>query len=146
MSAIKIQSDFRARDVSGLGLRVAIVVLALATAYIHSLFGGLMFTANAVGYVVLAAAMVAPIPIVSRYRWLVRVAFIAFTLATIVGWALFGGRFTLAYLDKAIEVGLISALLVEMWRYDGGPINVLRRIFQLGATIVCMPFARATDS
>jgi hypothetical protein len=146
MSAIKRQSAFRAGDVTGLGLRLAIVVLALATAYIHNLFGGLMFTANAVGYVVLAAAMAAPIAIVARYRWLVRAGLAAFTLATIFGWVLFGGRFTLAYVDKALEVALIAGLLIEMWRYDGGPIIVLRRIIELAATIVRMPFAKATDS
>ncbi len=42
-------------------LRVGIVGLALATGYIHSTLGGLLFTLNAVGYLVAAVAMVIPL-------------------------------------------------------------------------------------
>lgn len=139
MSAVQ-QPIANERDTLGIVLRVAIVVLTLATAYIHSTLGGMMFTANALGYVVLAALMVVPIAIVSRYRWLFRAGLLGFTLISIFAWVLMGGRFTLAYVTKAIEIGLIVALVIEMWRYDGGPINVLRRGVQLGVTIVRMPF------
>src|SRR5688572_6623976 len=53
-------------------LRVGIVGLALATGYIHSTLGGLLFTLNAVGYLVAAVAMVIPLSLAVRYRWLVR--------------------------------------------------------------------------
>jgi hypothetical protein len=141
MSAFQTKPVPSERDTMGIILRVAIVVLALATGYIHLTLGGLMFLANALGYFVAAAAMVVPIAIFDRYRWLIRAGLLGFTLITIFGWVMFGGRFMLAYVDKAIEVGLIAALVVEMFRYDGGPVNVLRRLVQLGLTIVRMPFA-----
>ena len=146
MSAIQSEPIASPRDTLGIVLRVVIVVLTLATAYIHTTLGGMMFMANAVGYVVLAVLMVVPIDIVSRYRWVVRAMLLGFTLVTILGWIVMGGRFDLAYLTKAIEVGLIAALLIEMWRYDGGPINVLRKGIALAATIVRMPFARRGDA
>jgi hypothetical protein len=107
-------------------LRIAIVALTLATAQIHLTLGGLMFTLNAIGYSVLAAAMVLPGPI-GRLRWLTRYALIGFTAMTILGWLAFGARFELAYIDKAVEVVLIALLLVESWVIDGGPLAVARR-------------------
>src|SRR5215204_4773426 len=93
-------------------LRASVVILILATAAIHASLGGMLFMANAAGYAVLALAMVAPGPAV-RYRWLIRLALVGFTAATIGGWVAFGPRFGLAYLDKAIEVALIGVLLIE---------------------------------
>ena len=141
MYATHARSKVATPDTIGVLLRLVIVVLTLATAYIHSTLGGPLFTANAVGYLVFAALMVAPIAIVSRYRWLVRVGLLGFTLVTIVGWLMFGGRFLLAYVDKTIEIGLVAALLLEMWRSDGGPIEVLRRLIGLGGEIIRKPFA-----
>lgn len=112
---------------SGAVLRVAIVVLTLATAYIHSTLGGQLFTANAAGYVLLAAAMVVPIPLLSRFRWLVRPALAGYATATIAGWLLMGPRYDLAYVAKGIEVALVGLLLIEMLRYDGGPVAIARR-------------------
>lgn len=129
------------RTTVGVLLRIGIVVLALATAYIHTTLGSLMFMANAAGYAVLAVAMVVPLAIADRYRWLVRAALAGFTAVTIVAWFMFGARFPLAYVDKAIEVGLIALLVIEMLRYDGGPANVLRRLIDLGVTVVRRPFA-----
>ena len=128
------------RDSLGIALRVVIVSLTLATAYIHFTLGSLLFLANAVGYTVLAVAMVIPLGIAVRYRWLVRAALLGFTSVTIIGWLLIGGRFMLAYIDKGLEVVLIALLLVEMFRYDGGPVNVIRKGLALVATIVRMPF------
>ena len=122
------------RDSLSIALRVGIVVLTLSTSYIHFTLGGLMFLANAVGFLVFAVAMVAPLAIASRYRWLIRAALIVFTLGSIGGWLLFGARYWLGYLDKAIEIGLIALLLVEMVRYDGGPVSVLRKAYDLGLT------------
>ena len=102
-------------NLSSVVLRTAVIGLTLATAAIHSSLGGLLFLANAAGYTVLALAMVAPGP-AARWRWLVRLALIGFTAATIAGWVAFGPRFGLAYLDKAIEVALIGVLLLEQWR------------------------------
>jgi hypothetical protein len=111
-------------------LRGAIVGLTLATAAIHASLGGTLFLMNAVGYTVLAVAMVIPGP-VGRMRWLLRYVLIAFTAATIGGWLMFGARFDLAYLDKAIEVALIGLLVTESFVVDGGPVAVARRARRL---------------
>ena len=128
------------RDSVGIALRVTIVSLTLATAYIHFTLGSLLFLANAAGYAVLAVAMVAPVGIAVRNRWLIRAALLGFTSVTIIGWALIGPRFMLAYVDKGIEIGLVALLVIEMFRYDGGPVNVIRKGLDLVATIVRMPF------
>ena len=127
-------------------LRGAIVTLTLATAYIHMTLGSMLFLANAASYAVLAAAMVAPIGIVARNRWLVRAALVAFAAATIVGWAIMGPRFWLAYLDKGIEVALIALLVAEMFRHDGGPLGVVRRGIDLAVSILRFPFARRGEA
>ena len=113
-----------------IALRAAIVGLTLATAAIHTQLGGLLFTLNAVGYVVFAVALVLPGPI-RRIRWLVRYALIGFTTATILGWVAFGARFDLAYLDKAVEIALVGLLVLESWAVDGGPLAVARRVRRL---------------
>lgn len=123
-------------DPLNVALRLGIVALTLATAYIHTTLGSMMFLANAAGYVVLAVAMIAPLPIAARYRWLIRAALLAFVVVTIGGWVLFGARYFMAYLDKAIEIALIVLLLVEMVRYDGGPAKVLRRLVDLGTSTI----------
>jgi hypothetical protein len=107
-------------------LRILVVVLTLATASVHASLGGLLFMANAVGYTTLAMAMIVPGPI-GQVRWLVRLALIGFTTATIGGWLLFGTRFPLAYVDKGIEIVLIAVVAVELWRSDGGPVAVARQ-------------------
>jgi uncharacterized integral membrane protein len=114
-------------------LRVMIVALALATAAIHVTLGGTLFLMNAIGYTVLALAMVLPGP-AARIRWLIRYALIGFTCATIAGWLMFGARFDLAYLDKGIEVALIGLLLIESWVIDGGPLAVARRALRIAGS------------
>jgi hypothetical protein len=128
---------------STVALRATAVSLTLATAAIHASLGGMLFLANATGYAVLALALVLPGP-VGRWRWLIRLALIGFTAATIGGWVAFGPRFGLAYLDKAIEIALIGVLLIEQWRSDGGPRGVARRIRLLVAGATGITFARGT--
>ena len=113
------------------GLRLAIVVLTLATAAIHASLGGLLFMANAAGYAILAIAMIVPLPLASRYRWLIRLALFGFTAATIGGWLALGARFPLAYLDKGIEALLVGCLVAEAYRLDGGPLEAVRRLVRL---------------
>jgi len=124
------------RDALSLMLRAGIVLLTLATAYIHYTLGGMMFMANAVGFLVFAVAMVVPLEIASRYRWLIRAALAVFALGSIGAWFLFGARYWLGYLDKAIEVGLIALLVIEMFRYDGGPLGVFRRGIELAMSLL----------
>jgi hypothetical protein len=122
-------------------LRMLVVSLTLATAAIHASMGGLLFLANALVYVTLAVAMTVPGPI-GQIRWLVRVALIGFAAATIGGWLLFGARFPLAYLDKAIELSLITSVAFELWRIDGGPIGAVRRARRLVVRLTGMQIAK----
>src|SRR6266542_1316539 len=100
-----------ARNREALILTAGAALLTLATAYIHSTLGTLLFTLNAVAYTVLAVALVVPIGLAERYRWLIRLALLGFVLATIGGWILFGARYDVAYFDKAIEVVLVGFLV-----------------------------------
>jgi hypothetical protein len=141
MATLKIAEQVEARAGTVL-IRSLVVGFAFATAAIHASLGGLLFLANAIGYTTLALLMVAPGQI-GRVRWLVRLALLGFTAATIGGWALFGARFPLAYLDKGIELALISAVALELWRTDGGPIGVARRAGRLVAGLVGTQRAKA---
>ncbi len=107
-------------------LRLAIVGLTLGTAYIHSTLGGLLFTLNAFGYVVAAAAMLAPLAIASRHRWFIRLGLMGYAATTIVGWAITGPYYSTAYVAKAIEVALIVVLAIDFVRFDGNPVAKVR--------------------
>jgi hypothetical protein len=115
-------------------LRLAIVTLTLATAGIHAYLGGLLFLANAAGYAALALAMVLPGPF-AAFRWLVRLALAGFTAGTIGAWFLFGTRFSLAYIDKGLEAGLIGLIVIEVFLLDGGPRGILAKARGLIATV-----------
>ena len=117
------------RPVYGAGLSAAIVALTLATAYIHSTLGGLLFTLNAIGYALLAVAIAIGaamrLPIVVRFSWLPRLGLFAFTLTTILGWLMVGARIAIAYVAKGIEVGILTLLVVDSFRVYGGPVPLL---------------------
>ena len=104
-------------------LRVAIVGLALATGYIHSTLGGLLFTLNALGYLVAAVAMVIPLSLAVRYRWVVRLGLMGYAATTIIGWAIQGPYYSTAFIAKGIEVALIVLLAIDFARMDGNPVN-----------------------
>jgi hypothetical protein len=108
-------------------VRAAIVGLALATGYIHFTLGGLLFTLNAFGYAVAAVAMIAPLALAVRFRWIVRVGLIGYAATAIVAWAVMGPYFTTAYIAKAIEIALIALIAIDFARHDGNPISVARR-------------------
>ena len=118
------RSPLRATDVA---LRAAIVALALATGYIHSTLGGLLFTLNAIGYVVAAAAIVVPLALAVRFRWVVRLGLIGYAATTILGWAIQGPYYETAYIAKAIEVALIVLVAADFARMDGNPVQVVKR-------------------
>lgn len=140
MVTLHVADRAAGRPVTSL-VRVLVVTLTLATAAIHASLGGLLFLANAVGYATLAVAMILPGP-VARIRWLVRLALLGFTAATIAGWVAFGARFPLAYLDKAIELGLVALVAFEMWRVDGGPVGVLAEARRLAGRLAGLQAAR----
>jgi len=121
-------TPIRAPDRGGayaIALTVAIVALTLATAYIHSTLGGMLFTLNALGYAALAVAILigasVTLPIVVRFSWLPRIALFGYTLATILGWVMMGPRYEMAYLAKGIEGVLLALLVVDTFRVYGGP-------------------------
>ena len=107
-------------------LRAAIVSMTMATAYLHLTLGGALFTLNALGYLVGAAAMVAPIPIAVRHRWLIRIGLAGYAVTTIAAWAIDPIFFSTAYLAKSIEVALIVLLAIDFIRRDGNPIERIR--------------------
>ena len=122
-----LRSADRALSPVDVALRVAIVGLALSTGYIHSTLGGVLFTLNAIGYLVAAVAMVIPLPLAVRYRWVVRLGLMGYAATTIIGWAIQGPYYTTAYIAKAIEVLLITLLAIDFARMDGNPVTVVKR-------------------
>jgi len=121
-----LRSADRALSPVDVALRVAIVGLALSTGYIHSTLGGLLFTLNAVGYLVAAVAMVIPLPLAIRYRWVVRLGLMGYAATTIIGWAIQGPYYTTAFIAKGIEVVLITLLAIDFARQDGNPVTVIK--------------------
>ena len=115
-------------------IRIAIVALTLGTAYIHSTLGGLLFTLNALGYVVAAVAIVVPLGLAIRFRWFIRVGLMGYAATAIVAWAVQGPYYSTAYIAKAIEIALITLLAVDFARMDGNPINVVKAELGLLAT------------
>jgi hypothetical protein len=113
-------------------LRVVIVGLTLATAYIHSTLGGMLFTLNAVGYATLALAMVVPIAFVGQRRLVVRLALAGFTTMTILGYLLIGPYFQLGWITKGIEVALLAVLAIDTLRAHGRPVSILRELRAIG--------------
>ena len=92
--------------------------LTLGTALIHlSLnFPDLGFMLNGLGYLTLLAALCLPVPQVARHRDIVRWVLIGYAALTILLWILLGDRTAIGYTAKAIEVALITLLLLEARR------------------------------
>jgi hypothetical protein len=126
------------RDVLGIALTTTAVILTLATAYIHWTLGGMMFTLTALAYTALAAGLVIPLGPLAHFRYLVRLALLGFALFTIFGWLLLGGRFDLAYLDKAIEIALVVVVSVMLVRFDGGPTGIIARLRSLPTDLLAL--------
>ena len=126
----------RALSPVDIALRVGIVGLALATGYIHSTLGGLLFTLNAVGYLVAAVAMVIPLSLAVRYRWFIRLGLMGYAATTILGWAIQGPYYSTAFIAKGIEVALIVLLAIDFARMDGNPIAVVKRELATFAALV----------
>ena len=95
-------------------------MLALGTAGIHLYlglsFGNTLFVLNGLGYLGLLAALQLPIPQLARFRGAVRWALVGYTALTIVLYFIDDPGMSIGYVDKAIEVALISLLLVDAYR------------------------------
>lgn len=96
-------------------LRVAIIVLTIATALTHIwlIFPDAVFIANGLGYLVLLGALYLPIPQLDRFRSSIRWALIGYTALTIGLWLGFGSRTPIGFINKANELVLITLLLIE---------------------------------
>jgi hypothetical protein len=107
-------------------IRIAIVGLTLGTAYIHSRLGGVLFTLNAVGYLVAAVAIVIPLGVAIRFRWFIRLGLIGYAATAIGAWAIQGPYYSTAYIAKAIEIALITLLAIDFARMNGNPVRVVK--------------------
>jgi hypothetical protein len=100
-------------------LRIGVIVLTVGTALIHiylGLQGFPLFILNGLGYLALLAALTLPIPRISEYRNLTRWVLVGYAALTIFLWILVGTRNAIGYIDKLIELALISLLLIEARR------------------------------
>jgi hypothetical protein len=118
--------DSAAASATG-AIRIAIVALALGTAYIHSTLGGTLFTLNAAGYLGWAIAIVAPFAIARRFRWLIRLGLAGYAATTILAWLLEPTFYAAAYEAKAIEVAIIVLVAIDFARSDGKRVDRIRR-------------------
>jgi hypothetical protein len=116
---------------AGMLIRTVIVGLTVATGWIHLNLGGPLFTLNGLGYFVAAVAMIAPLAVAVRFRWFVRLGLMGYAATAILAWYLTGPRYDVAYVAKAIELGLIGLLALEVRAYDGNPLHRVRRALQL---------------
>ena len=109
---------------------VAIVVLTLTTAYIHLSLGSLLFTLNAIGYAAFAVAMIVIAtgrhPLVQRFDWMPRAGLAAYTATTIGAYLVIGPYFGLGWIAKAVEVAILTLLLVDVFRAYGSPLGLIR--------------------
>src|SRR6187200_3156258 len=91
-----------------------IVELTAVTGYLHYTLGGDLFLLNAFGYMVLGSAYSAviflPIPLLQRVAWGPRLALLAYTLVTIGAYLWMGPYFSLGWIAKGIEVGIVALL------------------------------------
>lgn len=118
--------------VGGLLLTATIVELTLATAIIHASLGGLLFTLNAAGHLVLAAAIVVsatlPHRLVRRFAWAPRLALAGFAAATIAGYLAIGPYFMLGWATKAIETAIVLIVVADLVRVHGTAGAIVRAI------------------
>jgi hypothetical protein len=124
------QTLLKSRTMGAL-LTAGIVALTSATAYIHLTLGGLLFLLNGLGYVglvvLIVVAAAVPHPLVARFDWFPRLALIGYTATTITGYLILGPYFALGWITKAIEVGLICLVVLDVLRVYGSPRGMIRR-------------------
>jgi hypothetical protein len=117
------------RFAGGLLLTLVISELTLATAWIHLDLGGLLFTLNGIGYLVLGAAYVvaaaAPFDVIRRFGWLPRIGLAGYTVVTIGAYLVIGPWFDLGWITKGIEAAIVGLLVVDMLNVYGSPSGIV---------------------
>ncbi|MEJ2598929.1 MAG: hypothetical protein P8Z00_11390 [Anaerolineales bacterium] len=96
-------------------LQIAIIVLTLITAAVHFtlLFPDPLFILNSLGYLALLGAFFLNISFLRQYHNLVRWAYMAFVVVTILAWIAMGDKtWIVGYLTKLDEL----VLLYLLWR------------------------------
>jgi hypothetical protein len=122
-------TDTRPERRSELALSLAIIELTLVTAYIHLTLGGTLFTLNGLGYIGLAAAIVAtalPVALLRRLAWLPRIGLAGYTAATIGAYLVIGPYFTLGWVAKGVEVAILTVVAADLVQRYGSPRGLLR--------------------
>jgi uncharacterized membrane protein len=122
------------RSSAKLRLGAGIFLLTLATAVIHLFlaftaipyyglnFGVMLFILNGLGYLGLLAALQLPIPQLARFRSAARWALVAYAALTILLWFIMAPVYEIiGYIDKAIEVALITLLLADAYTASSEP-------------------------
>jgi len=106
-------------------LQIMIVLLTVVTAVIHLMLAFVapdplftpLFLLNGVAYLLLLAGLFLPLPFTQGRKGLIRWALIGLAALTIVAWLVVGDKSlpgaALAYITKAVEVGLIILLLLD---------------------------------
>ena len=101
-------------------IQVGIILTTLVTALIHFslLFPNPMFILNSLGYLALLALYFLPIPALVKNRGLIRWAYIAYAIVTIIAWLYLavirnGDISTIGLVAKADEVLLIILLWLD---------------------------------
>ena len=98
-------------------LTLSIVGLTFATAYIHLSLGGLLFTLNGIGYLVLGTAYLGaatfPASLLRDFGWLARIGLAGYTLLTIGAYLAIGPYFALGWIAKGVEAALVGLLALE---------------------------------
>jgi len=84
-----------------------------AIAHLRVSFLSVLFLLNGLGYLALLAALYLPIGFLAGYRTSVRWGLMGFAALTVILWVIMGGRFSLAYIDKAVEIVLIVLLWLD---------------------------------
>ncbi|MCX8062266.1 MAG: hypothetical protein N3D16_06760 [Anaerolineales bacterium] len=97
--------------------RIAIIILTLATAFIHFslLFPDTLFILNGLGYLAFLVAYFVPVELARQnHRW-VKTGFVVYTVITILAWVAIGTNppTTLGLITKIIEVLLVICLLSD---------------------------------
>lgn len=101
----------------GIVLGLVTIELTLTTAYIHLTLGGAIFMLNGLGYMALAAGVLAstlPLQLVRRLRWVPRIGLAGYALVTVGAYLVIGPYFLLGWITKAIEVAIIGIVVADL--------------------------------